>query len=445
MGTIVAKQKPTVKITTFADGGGSVEQKRAKILKKRLDLLNAYLVSEDETREGKSFVKFLNEKKITLNDFIEGLPKQLQQPPASGIDKVMAYATLMNKHFFNQYVTDPSTKTEMGLNADGFSATGGALSEYTPDELKAYINEHLMYAAENRGLFGKPVNVLGEMEELRRVDQARQLIVSKAGTSDYDMPTISQYGITSQEASALNNTGFIKDKVLMFKNALQLWSSVKCPTGYIYNPDTKTCDVFVSPTTEKTAWQKLKDMIKKEGGGNQALHLFNLSNPLMVLARNSYLTLVKLNVFGLATTLAKMKQNPDKSYYESVFTRWYNLGGTASYIDSAISQGQNKKVLLRGNNFQMTGAEVSAAIVSASAIIAALGPIVLQFKKDKGLPIDPDESNPPSGGGTPPPPSEESGLMAFIKDNVGLTIGIALGVAFVITTVVVISVNSKGK
>ena len=107
----------------------------------------------------------------------------------------------------------------------------------------------------------------------------------------------------------------------------------------------------------------------------------------LLIPRNAYLSLVGLNIFGTATKLERVLNDPEGK--KKLEDKWYSLGGTFSKLENTIRTGARKKAVLGAAT---VGEPVSAAaiIATASAIIAALKPIIDAVMKKQGIPeIDP--------------------------------------------------------
>ena len=105
----------------------------------------------------------------------------------------------------------------------------------------------------------------------------------------------------------------------------------------------------------------------------------------LLLPRNAYLSMVGLNVFGLATKLARvLADNDGKAKLKS---KWEGLGGNFLKLENTIKDGAKKKAVLGGGVGVAPAIPVWAA--TASAIIAALAPIIKGvLDKSPGLPMD---------------------------------------------------------
>lgn len=338
----------------------TIEQKRGDILEQRLNLLNDFIILNSEGGTD-SFVKYLRQKGIKKEDFIEGLPTQLQSPPAAGIEAVMDYTERMNANYARQYLEHGK---KIGMPADEFSVLG---------------------------------EIYGNDDTWSGVDG-------------------DDFSLTAEERKAKRKA-------------------------------------------KREARKKAKDAAIKEPGDKKAMHVLNKLNPLFVLIRNSYSALVRMNMFGLATTLNKMKIDADQSYWKKVLTKWYNMGGIKNILSTSVDKGKTKPQKLRrkklrsdgtDEDLSLTGAEEAAIITAAGTAIAAILPIIISFKKKKGISEDegdkemdkekdpdddPTTDDKPNGG-------DGEGMSTKMKWIIGGSIGAAL----LITVIIIISVRSgKGK
>lgn len=119
-------------------------------------------------------------------------------------------------------------------------------------------------------------------------------------------------------------------------------------------------------------------------------------------ARSPFLALLSLNFRGIASRLAKLnKTKPDvvKSF-------WLRLGGDPTKILKAIETGKTKKPLLGGNINGATQAVYLGEPVTASALVAAAGSILLALQslfKKEGIATDdfaPENATPLDTAGT---------------------------------------------
>lgn len=134
--------------------------------------------------------------------------------------------------------------------------------------------------------------------------------------------------------------------------------------SYHYKIDSKPMALIamagIGRISKKKAIQKIKDKLKK---GGKILIKFN---PATASARNSFLLLLKLNVFNLARKLYKLQQtNPQK-----LKSFWEKIGGNYRTLSVNIGLGAKQKPQLSGVGF---------APVVAGAIATAT-PIILKFK-----------------------------------------------------------------
>ena len=138
------------------------------------------------------------------------------------------------------------------------------------------------------------------------------------------------------------------------------------------------------------------------------------------LPRNAYLSLVALNVFGLGSKLAKAIYQRDgvtldEVNFKKLADKWTSLGGKRMNLKAAVDSGKKKKKIL---GQAIGAAQIPVWVATASAIIAALAPILNSILSSKqgqdysnaGI-VDyaaMNEYNMPTSGG---------GIMDFIKAN----------------------------
>lgn len=145
----------------------------------------------------------------------------------------------------------------------------------------------------------------------------------------------------------------------------------------------------------------------------------------LAVPRGAFLSAVALNIFGMATKLKHATTTQEGS--DKVRNKWYWLGGDWKNLRHAIDNGSKRKKIL-GNVIGVAPAvALPAWVVTATAIIAAVMPLVtsiLKQKRAKGddmsaLVAEYGPGNPygetPTGGG---------GVLDWVKDNVLLVAGV---------------------
>lgn len=105
----------------------------------------------------------------------------------------------------------------------------------------------------------------------------------------------------------------------------------------------------------------------------------------LALPRNAFLGLVALNVFGMASKMARIIAIPDAR--KKLVEKWYGLGGKENGIIDAINNGAKKKAIL-GSCIEPTHGAIGVAAAAAPAwlaiaggIIAAMMPLVTSLLK----------------------------------------------------------------
>lgn len=183
--------------------------------------------------------------------------------------------------------------------------------------------------------------------------------------------------------------------------------------------------------------------------------------------RNAFLSLVALNVFGYGSKLKRALWDAGGNYTEfkdKLKKLWQDrFGGTFSKLENAIRSGAKKKAILGAKNavgccdgslLYSNGGKVGAApaavpvwVATASAVIAAIMPLVNAFLKAKqqqtGLPMDDPNLFPygvcadgftpkaPDGNCAASPEDSGGGVVSWVKQNPVMAAGIAVGGYFI--------------
>jgi hypothetical protein len=188
----------------------------------------------------------------------------------------------------------------------------------------------------------------------------------------------------------------------------------------------------------------------------------------LALPRNAYLSLVALNVFGLATKLKNAIYEADGKTFsqpgqDKVYRKWHSLGGDWKNIRNAINSGSKKPAILGcvecdgtmgyldgDGRATMGNPAIPAWIAIASAIVAAISPLVheiLNAKKAAGtLPANIDPSTGLPYGVNPGAVPTGSGnildtILQWAKDNPIAVAGMGVAAYYFISE----HQNKKGK
>lgn len=172
--------------------------------------------------------------------------------------------------------------------------------------------------------------------------------------------------------------------------------------------------------------------------------------------RIAFLGLLEVNAFGYATKLYNAVYNPDKTYTsfkEKIKTLWQDrFGGDWTKLENAIRNGHSKRAIMGSSSVGAAAAAVPAWVATASAVIAAVMPLVNAFLKQQqqttgiNYEIDPTTGQPYSGTGTgtsPLPHTVDPSAVSFtddpitwVKENPLKTAAIALGGYFLYKKIV---------
>jgi hypothetical protein len=193
------------------------------------------------------------------------------------------------------------------------------------------------------------------------------------------------------------------------------------------------------------AWTLIQDAAKNAGavGGFFDTLWRGVKKVTLSVPRNAYLSLVALNVFGYATKLANAiyaKGGANGTGYyqpgqQKLYDRWNSLGGDWHNLRIAIDSGRGKRPILGANNQVGVVAAVPAWVTAASAIIAAITPLVREILQSKsqagqldpgidpvtGLPVGMNAGDYTGGSGSGP------GILDWIEQNPVIVAAIGLG------------------
>ena len=147
----------------------------------------------------------------------------------------------------------------------------------------------------------------------------------------------------------------------------------------------------------------IKDEIKKGGkaldsklGGGKAVHAVNKANPAFLTMRGAMLSIINLNLVGIATALSEMKEDSDGAEdWKKILQKWWMWGGDKSKFEKAVNKGKNKKPAFKalvekgkkGSNFNggyydADGKGLDKAgnsIIIASSLLGIATPILASF------------------------------------------------------------------
>ncbi|HRG36897.1 MAG TPA: hypothetical protein PK289_00035 [Bacteroidia bacterium] len=436
------------------------------IFKKRLDLLNEYLVRESspETAGNKPFTAFLAFKGVSPDEFLKDLPTELKSIPTE-INELLHYSEVLHDYYTNLYVQ--YLRQEAGLSADGLMtydqpliyADGSgkkhcckecaekAANGYPnlEDDVKTYDTHHTVNAdgvkvnccgkcaaAANHNANGKDDPWVDQVEDNAEAVDAKAGFMNASGVTICPLPPIRPISPRGSGGLFGKFTKQIAANWATYdKNKAKFDACIKKKNTELYN--------LTHPKTSK------------DGGLSPALHVFNLTNPVLGLARAAYLGLLNMNVGGWATTWSRILADPDQTTWKKMYAIFYNVGGDENRLKDAINKGKNKKAIFKKKdknyNAEPASTGVSAALTAAAGIIAALAGIMTAYLNNKGrtaaerAPGDAvDDSalrgDPTAPGGDADMPIDSGGsdgvptdsMSTGMKWAIGLAIGVPLAV-----------------
>lgn len=408
------------------------EERRIKILHKRLRLLGEYLEMFSGQDSAPSFAEFANSKGVTREMFIKDLPPELSNVPGSGYDNVLEYAIILHETLGGIHNLSEMEK----IAADGNNLEEGMIN---------YNDSYMVFASDGKKDCGCGCN--GNCNE------------SNADGNNHDgeepyLQYIFQEGTEPGLNFAASGGCGLPPVPPPFPNPKKVKNSIQ--------------------KAARKAWDKYKEKhaayrrcinAKKESGGytfaEKAEHVSHM-NPLspFTLGRVAFLKLISNNVFGFAQTYERMRKSPNQDHWNKTKRLFYRLGGDPKKLDANVSIGHSKKPIFRPKGWRPKGATTSngadgsfsadgivwyngeaytaagiaAIITAATGVISQMAPIIKSFKKDNGEPdIDLEGTPDPNytQGDIPegsPNDGEGEGLSTTQWIGIGAGVAIVLGI-----------------
>lgn len=491
--------------------------KKALTLKARLGPLSEYI----ENGGGKSFAQFLIDKGIPKETFLADLPDKFKVLPAYDFGQVVGYTEAMSKLYSELMKDLGENRLSYSMRAMSDGISGG---DSLPDG-KFYNGDGLgiIRSDEDPDNWVEAVTYDGSSEFTLRwaLGRAWEMMVEWARQADVkaaenDSEALVYLGMKMDDTAMLIDwlekrlDGRINAQVARqaFEERhhyrVQEWDayvkSRKVPStgpfnklkdtlneiGRIAKQDWKSV-VSGLKKSPKEILDDLKKEIQKDLGDVKVfiknevnIHNANKYNPIFVLGRKGFKTLLELNIFGLAWNFNRIRTDADQTYWTRVTKRWELLGGDIGSLTQSIDKGKgrtpivyklknlrinfnadgnNKAALITGTlgtlaaatptivnsiSENTIGPETTAAIQAAGGVVAAMAPIMVAFGKKKGENVSGSETEPPIGEGQmPPAPTEPTSEP--IPTGVKIAIGAGLGLALIIGVSLVVFGGSKGK
>lgn len=119
-------------------------------------------------------------------------------------------------------------------------------------------------------------------------------------------------------------------------------AKIRCSTMYPPPRTRKRTKDAYAECVRKTAAQIAKNDEAKDTTEKKGKHNINKFNPVFVLMRSAFLSLLKLNIASLASVLNHMR-NQNGSSWKKLQIKWYNLGGDKDALNNSIASGRTKK------------------------------------------------------------------------------------------------------
>ena len=173
---------------------------------------------------------------------------------------------------------------------------------------------------------------------------------------------------------------------------------------------------IVNQLKPKAVVKNIKEGVKEVvDAGKKVVAIYKKVDPLLVLGRNSYLGLLKINYRNNARKISIGLDKADalaRGYSEAEFLEyqialqkleafWKKAGGDLDNLHKAIREGKNKKALFGSKDKNLKGLGVAPAVAAVAAAASFLTAATGFFKSIKPKPQD-DEIDPETGEVAPP-------------------------------------------
>lgn len=319
------------------------EQVRGAILAKRIKTINNFLLEKIGTNT--TFGDYLKSLGIDEATFLKDLPEWLA---IGGISKstpdsenMIKYGQLLNLHLHHQKLFHIGKTNEI-LSADAINDLSQAVVP---------VN-YLDYSADGIIKVKKPVPV-SKPTYSGGTDSKGQLYHS--ATAHNAPKKKKRYDLDAAGESIM----LVKSS----DNVSGLTPYVGRDSSYVadgyYNGSGKVKKFFHKVGQQiDQASQQVKGAIKDTGNAIQKagkdlghavthpkelLHGLNALNPVTVLMRGAFLSLLSINAAALASALRAIKNDKDQSHWNKIVAKWNILGGDTSKLKSTIDNGSNHK------------------------------------------------------------------------------------------------------
>lgn len=274
----------------------------------------------------------------------------------------------------------------------------------------------------------------------------------------YRVSGVNQY--ITQNAVLENSDQIGLDPALVRAIQILLYYGVMDVRGTI-NDDKLSALAYKLPTDQFNVVMNSRILLNNAAVGGFLKNIWRgVKKVSLFLPRNAFLSLVNFNVFGYASKLKAATWNADgttTTFKDKLKDLWQNkFGGDWSNLQNTIIRGASKGAILGAANggFYINGklgaapAAVPAWVATASAIIAALMPLVNAFLKKSGSgtgypTMDPnlypygicaDGVTPKNPDGTCTVEPQPSGsVVDWVKENPMLAAGIGVGGYYLVT------------
>ena len=87
--------------------------------------------------------------------------------------------------------------------------------------------------------------------------------------------------------------------------------------------------------------------IKEKLDGGKGVHAFNKVSPTFIALRGSLLSMINLNLFGIATNLYQIKSDSNQKYWNDILQKFWMWGGDKEKFSKSVEKGNIKKQLAK--------------------------------------------------------------------------------------------------
>lgn len=264
----------------------TIEQERGAMLAKRLQLLNDYLISESEG----TFEDYVTANGVTVKMFLSELPADYQFVEVG-----------------KQTLSDEDSKEE--------------LTDYIEDLNILYFEQYLAYTEKMEDT--EEANADGAQSNKELMDG-----VSNEAVVQWDYASGKRKARKEEKKKHREEIKKAKEEKKSEKKRIR---------------DLKKSGKISGKEARDLKKKNRKAMRDKVGSwAGRSVGKLNKFNPALVVVRNSFLSLLKINAAGIASAFRFMKKDGG-THWKKMEKKWRVLGGEPFSLDNAVDVGAHKK------------------------------------------------------------------------------------------------------